>query len=102
NIAKTAIAAVGESSVSDLKTRPDYAVTVHNSLVGFVELKAPGKGADPRKFKEPHDKAQWDKLQSLPNIIYTDGNAFSLWQNGELVVAVINLIGDIESSGDKL
>lgn len=49
---RTALSAVGESSISELKTRPDYAVTVHNALVGFVELKAPGKGADPRKFKE--------------------------------------------------
>ena len=55
---KTAVAAVGESSVSDLKTRPDYAVTVHKALVGFIELKAPGKGADPRRFKDPHEKAQ--------------------------------------------
>jgi Type ISP C-terminal specificity domain/N-6 DNA Methylase len=102
NISKTVVAAVGESSVSDLKTRPDYAITVHNALIGFVELKAPGKGADPRKFKDPHDKAQWEKLHSLPNLIYTDGNAFSLWQNGELVGTVIKLIGDVESSGNTL
>ena len=102
NLPKTAVAAVGESSISDLKTRPDYAVTVHKTLVGFIELKAPGKGADPRKFKDPHDKAQWEKLHSLPNLIYTDGNAFSLWQDGELVDSVITLVGDIESSGDKL
>lgn len=88
NLPKTAVAAVGESSVSDLKTRPDYAVTVHKALVGFIELKAPGKGADPRKFKDPHDKVQWEKLHSLPNLIYTDGNAFSLWQDGELVDSV--------------
>ena len=97
-----AVVAVGESSVSDLKTRPDYAVTIHNALVGFVELKAPGKGADPRKFKDPHDKAQWERLRSLPNLLYTDGNVFSLWQNGDLVGAVTSLIGDIESSGNKL
>jgi hypothetical protein len=96
------IVAVGESSVSDLKTRPDYAVTVRDALAGFVELKAPGKGADPRKFKDPHDKDQWLRLRSLPNLIYTDGNAFSLWQNGELVGSVLSLVGDIESSGDKL
>src|SRR5216683_3479323 len=96
------VAAVGESSVSDLKTRPDYAVSAHNALVGFIELKAPGKGADPRKFKDPHDKAQWEKLRSLPNLIYTDGNAFSLWQDGELVGSVVGLVGDIESSGNKL
>ncbi|MEI2726386.1 MAG: N-6 DNA methylase [Verrucomicrobiota bacterium] len=99
---QTAVAAVGESSVSDLKTRPDYAVTVHKALVGFIELKAPGKGADPRKFKDPHDKSQWEKLHSLPNLIYTDGNAFSLWQDGELVNSVVTLIGDVESSGNKL
>ncbi len=96
------VVAVGESSLSDLKTRPDYAVAVHNVLVGFVELKAPGKGADPRKFKDPHDKEQWEKLRSLPNVLYTDGNAFSLWQSGELVDAVVPLIGDIETSGDNL
>ena len=31
---------VGESSVQDLKTRPDFAVTNQNLLVGFIELKA--------------------------------------------------------------
>ncbi len=97
-----AVATVGESSVSDLKTRPDYAVSVHNALVGFIELKAPGKGADPRKFKDIHDRGQWVKLRSLPNLIYTDGNSFSLWQNGELVGSIFHLIGDIESSGDKI
>jgi hypothetical protein len=102
SLPKTAVAAVGESSVSDLKTRPDYAVTVHKALIGFIELKAPGKGADPRKFKDPHDKAQWEKLHSLPNLIYTDGNAFSLWQDGQLVDSVVTLIGDIESAGHTL
>src|SRR5258708_1309751 len=102
NLSRALVSAVGESSVSDLKTRPDYAVTVRNALVGFVELKAPGKGADPRKFKDPHDKAQWERLRSLPNLVYTDGNAFSLWQNGELVGSVLRLIGDVESSGNKL
>jgi hypothetical protein len=102
NLPKGTVAAVGESSVSDLKTRPDYAVSVYNALVGFIELKTPGKGADPRKFKDPHDKAQWQKLCALPNIIYTDGNSFSLWQNGELIDSVLQLVGDIESSGNKL
>lgn len=95
------LAAVGESSLSNLKTRPDYAITLRNVLVGFVEVKAPGKGADPRRFKG-HDKDQWEKLQSLPNLLYTDGNAFSLWQNGELVGSIIELDGDVETSGGKL
>jgi hypothetical protein len=95
------LAAVGESSLSTLHTRPDYAITLRNVLVGFVEVKAPGKGADPRRYKG-HDKEQWEKLQSLPNLMYTDGNAFSLWQNGELVGSIIQLHGDIETSGAKL
>ena len=43
-IPRKQVSAIGESSLSVLKTRPDYAVTVHTALVGFVELKAPGKG----------------------------------------------------------
>ena len=96
------VVAVGESSVSHLKTRPDYAVTVQKALVGFIELKAPGKGSDPRKFTDPHDKAQWNRLSSLPNLIYSDGNGFSLWQNGAMVGGIHSLDGDIESSGGKL
>ena len=102
NIPRAKVIAVGESSVSELKTRPDYAITVHGALTGFVELKAPGKGADPRKFRDSHDRTQWEKLRSLPNVLYTDGNAFSLWQDGELVDSVITLIGDIETSGAAL
>ncbi len=79
---RTAVTAVGESSLAELKTRPDYAITVQNALLGFIEVKAPGKGADPRRFKDRHDKQQWEKLQSLPNLIYTDGNEFSLWRSG--------------------
>jgi Rhodopirellula transposase DDE domain len=88
------IAAVGETSLSTLKTRPDYAITLHNVLVGHMEVKAPGKGSDPRRYKG-HDKEQWEKLQSLPNLLYTDGNSFSLWQNGELVGSIVTL-------GDRL
>ncbi|MET0531660.1 MAG: N-6 DNA methylase, partial [Microvirga sp.] len=90
---------VGESTLAHLNTRPDYAVVVRNALVGFIEVKAPGKGADPRRFKDPHDKAQWSKLKSLPNLIYTDGNSFSLWRDGEIVGSVVNLDGDVETSG---
>jgi hypothetical protein len=97
-----AVNLVGETTLAHLKTRPDYAVTVHNALVGFIEVKAPGKGADPRKFSDPHDKDQWDKLKSLPNLLYTDGNAFSLWRDGELVGKVVHLQGDVKTSGAKL
>lgn len=93
---------VGESTLSALGTRPDYAVTVRSALTGFIELKAPGKGADPRKFSDPHDKRQWQKLKSLPNLLYSDGQSFSLWQNGALVGQIIHLSGDLDTAGAKL
>src|SRR5262245_45522366 len=95
------LAAVGETSLSTLMTRPDYAITLRNVLVGYVEVKAPGKGADPRRYKG-HDKQQWANLQTLPNLLCTDCNSFGLWQNGELVGSIIELDGDIETSGAKL
>jgi hypothetical protein len=93
---------VGETTLAQLKTRPDFAVIVSKALVGFIEVKAPGKGADPRKFNDPHDKEQWDKLKSLPNLLYTDGNSFSLWRDGKLEGAIVHLEGDVETSGAKL
>lgn len=93
---------IGETTLSDIKTRPDFAVTVSKALVGFIEVKAPGKGADPRRFDNEHDKDQWDKLKSLPNLLYTDGNAFSLWRDGKLEGAIVRLEGNVESAGAKL
>ena len=62
---------VGETTPAGMQTRPDYSVTVGigkaKALVGFIEVKAPGKGANPNKFKDSHDKAQWAKLKALPN-----------------------------------
>ncbi len=102
-IPPTAVSLVGETTIKHLKSRPDFAVTVHKALVGFIEVKAPGKGADPRKFgKDTHDGEQWEKLKSLPNLIYTDGNGFSLWRDGKLDGKIIQLDGDVEASGAKL
>ncbi len=96
------VSLVGESALAHLATRPDYAVTLRHALIGFIEVKAPGKGADPRRFGDGHDKRQWGKLKSLPNLIYTDGNSFSLWQDGELQGQVVHLDGNVESSGAAL
>lgn len=101
SLSRDDVSAIGESRLAELHTRPDYAIVVNNALTGFIEVKAPGKGADPRKFKDPHDRGQWEKLQFLPNLIYTDGNEFSLWHNGHLEGSVVRL-GDIETSGADL
>jgi hypothetical protein len=93
---------IGESSVQELKTRPDFAVTKQSLLIGFIEVKAPGKGADPRRFAEQHDREQWQKLKLLPNLVSTDGNSFSLWQDGELKGEIVRLEGSVESAGAAL
>ena len=66
-------------------TRPDYAVT-RDGLIGFIEVKAPGKGSDPTAFPaKSADRLQWEKLKSLPNILSTDGNVFTHWRDGKRV-----------------
>ena len=57
---------VGETSLADIKTRPDYAVTRGGALSGFIEIKAPGKGADPRRFRDPHDRGAVDEAPEPP------------------------------------
>jgi hypothetical protein len=96
-----AVRLVGETVRTDLGTRPDYAVVVHGALVGFIEVKAPGKGADPRRFTDAHDRAQWQKLKFLPNLLYTDGNGFGLWRNGE-PGGTVHLDGDVATAGARL
>lgn len=81
--------------------RPDYSVHVGGALIGFVELKAPGRGVDTSRFRG-HDKQQWERLACLPNVLYTDGQSFALYRNGERVGAVARLVGDVETSGAKL
>ncbi|MBV8972226.1 MAG: N-6 DNA methylase, partial [Sphingomonadaceae bacterium] len=92
---------VGETKHAATGSRPDYSVTVAGTLVGFIELKAPGKGADPNRYKG-HDKEQWDKLKALPNLLYTDGQAFALYRDGERVGEIVRLSGDLATAGPAL
>lgn len=56
-------------------------------LAGHVELKAPGLGVDLARFRDAHSKAQWEKFKALPNLLYTDGGAWTLYRFGERVDA---------------
>ncbi len=71
-----------EAQVDELGGRPDIGVEVRNALCGFVELKAPGLGAQTRRFRG-RDKAQWEKFSALPNILYTDACEWALYRTGE-------------------
>ncbi len=73
--------------------RPDIAVAVGELLTGHIELKAPGKGADVRRFTA-RDRQQWNKFKALPNLIYTDGTDWALYRAGQRVDRV-TLSGDV-------
>jgi len=78
----------GVTVVHEVRTglgRPDMGVKRGGLLVGFVELKAPGKGVDPTRFRDPHDRKQWENFKNLPNLVYTDGREFALFRQGEKV-----------------
>lgn len=55
-----------EAQLGNLGIRPDIGVAVKSLLCGYVELKAPGKGARASRFTGA-DKKQWEKFKALPN-----------------------------------
>lgn len=89
----------GESRLPGRLGKPDYAVLVDAALTGYVEIKAPGRGANPNTFPKGHDKDQWKRFKSLPNLLYTDGNEWALYRNGSRVGAVVRLGGDVVQDG---
>ncbi len=90
---------IGETLLEGHLGKPDYAIHANDALVGYVELKATGKGANPNKFKG-HDRRQWDRFQSIPNLIYTDGNDWALIRDGQSD-RTVRLAGDITAEGQK-
>ncbi|MBL3677213.1 MAG: N-6 DNA methylase [Alphaproteobacteria bacterium] len=90
-----------EARGDGIRGRPDMGVSVKSLLTGFVELKAPGKGADPTKLKGEQNKKQWQNFKAIPNLIYTDGNAWALFREGERVGRTVTLAGDVTRDGAK-
>lgn len=78
--------------------RPDYAVTAERLLIGYVELKAPGIGVVPRKFSRSNKK-QFKRYESLPNLLYSDGNEWALYRGGKRKGRVVRLDGDVVNDG---
>ena len=90
----------GESTLAERLGRPDLAVHDKAMLIGYIELKAPGKGANPELYRG-HDKEQWKRFKNIPNIMYTDGNEWGLYQDGELVDSRVRVNGDVRTDGKK-
>ncbi len=74
--------------------RPDFSVKRGPLLVGHVETKAPGTGADAAAFTRSHDRRQWERFQRLPNLLYTDGTAFALYRSGSAYGPIVRMSFD--------
>jgi Type ISP C-terminal specificity domain len=87
-----------EAQLHAIGARPDIGVSVSGLLCGYVELKAPGKGARVTRLRGS-DKAQWEKFKSIPNILYTDSTEWALYRSGELVNGPIRFSSDVTTDG---
>jgi hypothetical protein len=74
----------GEVGLKELRARPDYAVDIGRSRVGYIELKRPGRGIPPDWRPDKHESEQWEKLCALPNVIYSDGYSWGVFSYGKL------------------
>ena len=92
------IVCVGEAILPDRLGRPDYAVERNQLLAGYVELKAPGSGADTGRFRG-RDRDQFKRFSGIPNLLYTDGNEWALYRGGGRVGTVVRFAGDITVDG---
>lgn len=88
----------GEPRLKDRVGKPDFAAHDQKQTIGYVEVKAPGKGADPALFKG-HDLEQWRRFQSVPNLFYTDGNQWALYRSGEREGHIVRFPGDVRVEG---
>jgi len=94
------VVCTGEARLPARLGRPDYAVHVNGLLGGYAELKAPGTGANPSRFSG-HNRDQWKRFSSIPNLLYTDGNEWALYHDGVLESRLLRLSGDVPSEGRK-
>jgi hypothetical protein len=94
------VVCTGETPLPDRLGRPDYAIHLNKLLAGYVELKAPGVGVVPARFKG-HNRNQFKRFSAIPNILYADGNDWALYREGKLVGEVVRLSGDIATHGKR-
>lgn len=86
---------------ADRHVRPDYGVSINGAISGYIEVKAPGHPVDPAHFRG-HDKLQWERQRDLPNLIYTNGTDFRLYQRETLADPVTLSGGALDAAGRKL
>ena len=94
------VACVGETRLPDRMGTPDFAVHRGGALVGYAELKAPGAGADARRFKG-RNRQQFGRFSGVPNMLYGDGNEWALYRGGKRAGAVVRFAGNVVADGAR-
>ena len=93
------VVCTGETRLPGRMGKPDYAVHAAGLLAGYVELKAPGVGAKTDHFTG-HNRRQWKRFETIPNLIYSDGNEWSLYRDGKCV-RFVRVSGDVAIDGKR-
>jgi hypothetical protein len=66
--------------------RPDIALKrAGQNARAFVELKAPNKPIDPRRFRDPHDRAQFERFKALPIWALSNFSKIRVFRRDELI-----------------
>lgn len=82
----------GEAHLTELSSRPDFAVRVKGAVVGYIEVKKAGLSLDPGTFSG-HNRDQWNRLKDLPNLVYTNGTEWRLYRGESQPALVAQLSG---------
>ncbi|MET7844725.1 type ISP restriction/modification enzyme [Streptomyces sp. NPDC005356] len=94
-----------EARRPDLGIRPDLAARVGHDkhrIVGYVELKSPGKIDIRPGALRGSDRKQWEGMSRLPNLIYTNGQTWFLYRLGQQHGEAVQLSGDLYRIGGRL
>ncbi|MFF2125615.1 type ISP restriction/modification enzyme [Streptomyces olivochromogenes] len=94
-----------EARRPDLGIRPDLAARIGQNrqrIVGYVELKSPGKADISPGALRGNDRKQWEGMSRLPNLIYTNGQSWMLYRLGQQRGESVRLTGDLYRAGTKL
>ena len=78
------VVAHGEAALKELGARPDYAIRVNGAVTGYIEVKKPRLSINNSDFRGVN-LTQWRRLRDLPNLMYTNGCDWRLYQEGSLV-----------------
>ncbi|GGZ30840.1 type ISP restriction/modification enzyme [Streptomyces poonensis] len=94
-----------EARRPDLGIRPDLAARVgrdRRRIVGYVELKSPGKADISPGALRGRDRRQWEGMSKLPNLVYTNGQTWTLYRLGQQCGETVRLTGDLYRAGGRL